>query len=164
MFAFFAVQLLSNIVVTLSSLGANCASFDATHYIGSNVNYLTLYGVSVIGTNVLCHRYLLEKAKIMTNLYVSTIIKCLLSSPVACLNLIIDVPFLVCSLDDANDPSVEWLKKLESSLKWETRSLVFVLLGVPLVFVNRSALDVALGLGTAVVIVMVRTMQILNRF
>ena len=75
MFAFFAVQLLSNIVVTLSSLGTNCASIDATYYIGSNVNYLTLYGVSVIGTNILCHRYLLEKAKIMTNLYVSTIVK-----------------------------------------------------------------------------------------
>ena len=80
------------------------------------------------------------------------------------LNLIIDIPFLVCSLDDANDPPVEWLKNLESSLKWETRSLVFVLLGVPLAFVNKSALNVVLGLATAVVIVMVRTMQILNRF
>jgi len=79
-FSFFAVQLLANAVVTASVLGQNCASIDATYYLGSNVTYLTSYGVSVIGTNVLCHRYLLEKANAMTNLYVATSVATLLPS------------------------------------------------------------------------------------
>ena len=74
------MQLLANAVVTASSLGTNCASIDATYYLGSNVSYLTSYGVSVIGTNVLCHRYLLEKANAMTNLYVATSVATLLPS------------------------------------------------------------------------------------
>jgi hypothetical protein len=32
---------------------------------------LSFFGISVLGTNLLCHRYLLEKAKILSKMYVT---------------------------------------------------------------------------------------------
>jgi hypothetical protein len=33
------------------------------------VNLLVSQGLSIVGTNLLCHRYLCEKARVMINLY-----------------------------------------------------------------------------------------------
>jgi hypothetical protein len=60
------------------------------------------------------------------------------------------------SLDDANDPSIKWLEWLEGSLVWEVRSLLFVAVAVPMFFVYQPVGFAIGGLGTLVVIVMVR--------
>jgi hypothetical protein len=61
------------------------------------------------------------------------------------------------SLDDANDPSINWLEWLEGSLKWEVRSLFLVAVAVPVFFVCPPVAFVFGGLGTLVVLVMVRS-------
>ena len=61
-----------------------------------------------------------------------------------------------CSLDDANDPSVKWLEKLEASFVWEARSLYIVAVGALLFVIYLPAAYIIGGLGALVVIVMVR--------
>jgi hypothetical protein len=69
-----------------------------------------------------------------------------------------------CSLDDANDPSVKWLKTLEASFVWEARSLCFVAVAVPLFFIYPPAKYAIGGLAALVAIVMVRTRFFLSFF
>ena len=59
-------------------------------------------------------------------------------------------------MDDATDSTVWWLKHLDGSLKWEGRFLVSVLLGPLLILINYTVGRIFLGLGTFVVIIMVR--------
>jgi hypothetical protein len=64
-------------------------------------------------------------------------------------------PFVVFlerrSLDDANDPSIQYLKMLEESFVWEARSLWFVAVGVPVYFLYEPAWEIfALLTGLAV--------------
>jgi hypothetical protein len=61
------------------------------------------------------------------------------------------------SLDDTNDPSVKWLEKLEGSLVWEERSLLFVAVGVPILLVCDPAGLAIGGLGAVVLLIMVRS-------
>jgi hypothetical protein len=60
------------------------------------------------------------------------------------------------SLDDANDPSIQYLKMLEGSLVWEARSLYFVAVAIPVNLFSRSAALAIMGLTVVVVIAMVR--------
>jgi hypothetical protein len=74
------------------------------------INLVSTFGVSVIGTNLLSHRYLHAKASVMITL-----------------------------LNDDQDPSVKWLKSLEAAFVWEARALYVVVVGVPLLFINNTA-------------------------
>jgi hypothetical protein len=65
--------------------------------------------------------------------------------------------FVTRSLDDANDPSIKWLEWLEGSLKWEVRSLFIAVVGVPMMVVYSRAGVFIVGLGFAVIFVMVRS-------
>ena len=65
------------------------------------------------------------------------------------------------SLDNPNDPSVQWLKWLEGSFAWEARSLYFVAVGVP-AFIIYPPVGLAIaGLGVLVVVAMVRSFHLL---
>jgi len=108
--SFFAVEVVANLIVSATSLGENCNSSPTIHQISVAVGILTLFGLSILGTNILCHRYLLAKARVMVNL-----------------------------LNDDNDSAEAWLEWLEYSFKWEIRSLLFVVLGAPLQFIYPPA-------------------------
>jgi len=100
--SFHLVQFVGNLSVTL----ANCL------YSCENENYYTLLlflylAVSVIGTNTLCHRYLLERAKVMNRL-----------------------------MEDEGESAVETLETLERYFGLEGRTIYFVLLGVAVHFVG----------------------------
>jgi hypothetical protein len=113
----------------------------------------------MIPTNLLCHRYLCEKAaRIMTKLYDSHsmfFVQCrvLVPPPPPPPPVFFEIR---CSLDDENDPSVKWLEKLEGSFVWEAGSLYFVAVGVPLWFIYRPVGMAIGGFGVLVVIAMVR--------
>ena len=129
------------------------------------VNLLASFGLSVIGTNLLCHRYLVEKARVMIKLYgTSTLISHAPSldlppetHPESCVFSPISVLdcFSNCSIDDANDPSVKHLEMLEGSLVWEARSLFFVAVGAPARIIYPPVGQVIAGLAVLVVVVMV---------
>jgi hypothetical protein len=130
--SYFALQWLANILVAATTLASNCVQSETAHSVLLFVNLLAQYGLSVIGTNVLCHRYLVEKARVMIKLYI-----------------------LVGSMDDANDPSVKYLEVLEGSLVWEARSLCFVAVGAPAILIYQPVGLAIAGLGVLVVVVMV---------
>jgi len=83
------------------------------------------YFLSLFGSNVLCHRYLLEKAR-----------------------TVIDLVY-----DEDADPA-DLLDCLEKSLKWEARSLWLVAVGIPLHYIYRRAALAVLFSGVAVAILM----------
>jgi hypothetical protein len=62
------------------------------------------------------------------------------------------------SLDDANDPSVKWLKKIEGALVWEVRSLYLVAVGAPVFFIFPLGGQVIAGLGAVMILTMVRSL------
>ena len=67
--SYFALDVVANLLVVASSLGSNCpASIVVIDNLAFAVNLLSQTGLSVIGTNILCHRYLLAKARQMINL------------------------------------------------------------------------------------------------
>jgi hypothetical protein len=66
--SYFALQWLANLLVTASALSMSCTISPAIYTIGKLIN-LFATGLSVIGTNLLCHRYLFEKARFMIKLY-----------------------------------------------------------------------------------------------
>jgi hypothetical protein len=71
--SYFALQWLANLLVLASSLATNCNAASTsvlTGTVGTLVDFLATFGLSCIGTNLLCHRYLCEKARIMIKLYV----------------------------------------------------------------------------------------------
>ena len=119
----------------------------------------------MIGTNLLCHRHLVEKARVMIKLYgTSTLMSHVppldlppethpesrVFSPVSAFDC-----FSNCSIDDANDPSVKYLEMLEGSLVWEARSLFFVAVGAPARIIYPPVGQVIAGLAVLVVVVMV---------
>jgi len=86
--------------------------------------YMALtFGVSVIGTNLLAHRYLHKKA--------STVVKI---------------------FNNDSDPAVRWLKVLEWSFVWEVRTLYLVPVGVPLFLTYQSLALIVVGVGAALLI------------
>ena len=57
------VQLIGNLLVMVASYAYSCR-----HENYEKVFAWVYLGISVISTNVLCHRYLLEKARVMCSL------------------------------------------------------------------------------------------------
>ena len=67
--SYFALQWLANLLVAATALGQNCVQSETANIALFLVNILATFGLSVIGTNLLCHRYLVEKARVMIKLY-----------------------------------------------------------------------------------------------
>jgi hypothetical protein len=67
--SYFALQLLANLLVTATSLGSNCAQSATADAALFPINLLATFGLSITGTNLLCHRHLVEKARVMIKLY-----------------------------------------------------------------------------------------------
>jgi hypothetical protein len=168
--SYFALQWLANFLVAATALGQNCVQSETAGVVLDLVNQLAAYGLSVIATNLLCHRYLVEKARVMKKLYgTSTLMSHVppldlppphcppethpesrVFSPVSVFDC-----FSNCSIDDANDPSVKYLEVLEGSLVWEARSLFFVAVGAPAWIIYEPMGLFIAGLALLVVVVMV---------
>ena len=69
--SYFALQWLANLLVTATALGQNCVQSSTASSVLYLVNLLATLGLSGIATNLLCHRYLVEKARVMIKLYVN---------------------------------------------------------------------------------------------
>ena len=69
--SYFALQWLANLLVAAAALESNCVQSLIATQVLFLVNLFATYGLSVIGTNLLCHRYLVEKARVMVELYVN---------------------------------------------------------------------------------------------
>ena len=67
--SYFALQWLANFLVAAAALGQNCVQSETANKLLRLVNLLASFGLSMIGTNLLCHRYLVEKARVMIKLY-----------------------------------------------------------------------------------------------
>ena len=87
--SYFTVQVLVNIlrlIVSVTCLGPE--HDDLSHGLWLLNMFLTA-GISIVGTNLLCHRYLLQKAKAMVKMLVSTlrITSLILATPIPLLNV-----------------------------------------------------------------------------
>jgi hypothetical protein len=67
--SYFALQWLANLLITATALGQNCTLSNTANTVLWLINLLASFGLSVIGTNLLCHRYLIEKARVMIKMY-----------------------------------------------------------------------------------------------
>jgi hypothetical protein len=96
---FFGVQLLTNLALTLLKQW-KCTESGVTNVVLDSVDLIVGYGVQGLVANLLCHRFLLERATTMVNKI----------------------------MEAQNDKSIGFfsLSKLESALKWEFRSLAIV--------------------------------------
>jgi hypothetical protein len=65
---FHFLQVVGNIGVLVSSAGYMCSSTQAMYQANFLVWQAFLFGVSILGTNLACHRYLLKKAKSMARM------------------------------------------------------------------------------------------------
>ena len=65
---YFTLQWLANLSVAATALGQNCMQSEMAHAVLLLMNLLAT-PLSVIGTNLLCHRYLIEKARVVIKLY-----------------------------------------------------------------------------------------------
>jgi hypothetical protein len=72
--SYFALQWLANLLVAATGLGLNCTSSTTTNTALRVVHLLASGGLSIVVTNLLCHRYLVEKARAMIKLYDSWIV------------------------------------------------------------------------------------------
>jgi nitrate reductase gamma subunit len=63
--SYFALQWLANFLVAATALGQNCVQSETANTVLFFMNTLVSGGLSVIGTNILCHRYLVEKARVV---------------------------------------------------------------------------------------------------
>jgi hypothetical protein len=79
--SYFALQWLANILVTASALAMPCASSETVYLVVLSFQLCVTFGLSVIGTNLLCHRYLCEKARVMIKLYVGRTLQVCCPSP-----------------------------------------------------------------------------------
>jgi hypothetical protein len=68
--SYFVVQWLANLIVTALALTGYCTSSQTVNVVGGLLAACATFGLSTTGTNLLCHRYLCEKARIMIKLYV----------------------------------------------------------------------------------------------
>ena len=67
--SYFAVQLLSNWIVTISGAYYTCyLKGSSTETIANVINITTAFGFSLVVTNLLCHRYLFEKIVVIAKL------------------------------------------------------------------------------------------------
>jgi hypothetical protein len=161
--SYFALQWLANLLVAATALGHNCVQSATANKALHLLNLFAAHGLSVIGTNLLCHRYLVEKARVMTKLCgTSALTSHVLSFESAPLTTHPDSPhvsalhcFFNISIVYANDPSVKHLETLEGSLVWEGRSLFFVAVGVPVLVIYEPVGLAIAGLGILVVFMMV---------
>jgi hypothetical protein len=125
-------------------------------------------GLSIVGTNLLCHRYLVEKARVVIKLYVSALTDC---SPIFHLHPPFEphvffyalTPFAVfgntehCSLDVANGPLTRYLETLEGSFVWEARSLYIVAVGAPTFVIYQPAGKIVGIIGALAIFALVRS-------
>jgi hypothetical protein len=72
------------------------------------------------------------------------------------LGFISSLRFSSARINEDEDPSIQWLTKLESSLVWEIRSLGMVVLGCVALPFSNAAAEVITGLASVVVVLMVR--------
>ena len=64
------MQVVGNVGVLVFNAAANCTE-DQAHYTGFLLAYLGMvFGISILSTNLLSHRYFLDKAKGMCRVYV----------------------------------------------------------------------------------------------
>jgi hypothetical protein len=61
--SFYVFQVLGNFGVVAFDAVASCTTSRVTQDIANNLYFAACFGVSILGTNLLCHRYLLEKAR-----------------------------------------------------------------------------------------------------
>ena len=64
---FCMIQIVGNVCVSTSNLYI-CTNNFQTYQLLINMYMLSLFGISVLGSNLFAHRYMLEKAKIMAHL------------------------------------------------------------------------------------------------
>ena len=67
--SYFALQWLANLLVAATALGQSCMQSETAYTVLLLVNLLASFGLSIVGTNLLCHRYLVEKARVMIKMY-----------------------------------------------------------------------------------------------
>jgi hypothetical protein len=67
--SYFTLQWLANLIVAASGLGQNCTLSTTAFMVLFALQLIAAFGLSGIGTNLLCHRYLVEKARVMIKLY-----------------------------------------------------------------------------------------------
>ena len=63
--SFSFVQLLGNVFTTILAMH-NCTASPSTRQLLWTGNLLMLFGISILGSNLLCHRYIAEKARVVT--------------------------------------------------------------------------------------------------
>jgi hypothetical protein len=126
--AYFGVQLLGNILVTASALGVNCTATPVVGLICLPLNTFASFGVSLVATNLLIHRYLHEKVTVTIKLHNT----------------------------GADHLMLSWSAKLELAFKWEARSLLIVLGGMPLTVVSTKAASVVGAIGILLTVFLVR--------
>jgi hypothetical protein len=64
--SFFTLNLMANLFVT--GTYSECVQQETMHRILQSMYVLALFGMSIFGCNILCHRYLIEKAKTIMKL------------------------------------------------------------------------------------------------
>jgi hypothetical protein len=161
--SYFALQWLANFLVAATALGTNCVQSETASDVLFLVNLLATFVLSMIGTNYLCHRYLVEKARVMIKLYgtsaLTSHVPSFASAPLIThpnfSHMSVPHCFFNFSIDDANDPSIKHLQMLEGSLVWEARSMCFVALGPPACVIYQPVGLVIAGLVALMVAVMV---------
>jgi len=120
--SYHALRLLANMLMTASSLW-NCSSSPIVDTVLSLAARFVFFGLSIIGTNLMSHRYLSQKASVMVKI-----------------------------LNDDRDSSAGLVKKLEASFVWEVRMLYLVAVGVILYFASPTAAFAVGALGALLVI------------
>jgi hypothetical protein len=66
--SFHIFQVVGNIGVVVSSASMSCASSHTFYRTSFLVWQALLFGISIMGTNLMCHRYMIEKAKAMSRM------------------------------------------------------------------------------------------------
>ena len=65
--SYYATQLVGNVLVTATAM-YTCTSSALGFKILHLIYMLALFGINVVGSNLMCHRYLHEKATIMVKM------------------------------------------------------------------------------------------------
>ena len=141
---------------------------DLSRSTGPLISFLNL-GISVVGTNLLYHRQLLQKAKVMVKMSAS-ILRIKLPFFAAPIHLS-NVPrksrpieptcafcFVSCTcyrIDKVDDPSVRWLAMLEGSfIKWEARTLYTIAVAIVVGRVSPAAWAIFTAVSFILIVVM----------
>jgi hypothetical protein len=138
-------------------LGSICVASETVYRSMTFTNILAIHGLSLIGTNLLCHRYLCKKARVMISPCAPDPLLLPPARPPLCACPHPSFPTLchhAASLNDANDPSIKWLENLEAPFVWEARSLCMIAVAAPLFMIYSPAGYTVGGLGVLVIIAM----------